>query len=202
MKSWSVLVAAVLLAFTVGTTAAQPIVDDFRASLDEQGMIVPPESYTSGWELMGQYWFYYPFTDWWNAWFFDHPLDFTRGKMIWIEFLLMARDPVAAGVATVTINWSTGEWPSGNDPPIPDAIPTPGDELLWIGREIVLEDYVVTEPMTFAFGPFCIREYNPEWVSVDVRGFNVIIEGQIIHECVEHPSDVDATTWGRIRQLF
>ena len=44
--------------------------------------------------------------------------------------------------------------------------------------------------------PFIIREYNPEWISIDIRVFaetdqipqTVTLTGEVWHECVPEPS--------------
>jgi len=134
-------------------------------------------------------WYYYPNTDWWNIWFYDHTFDNTRAKALNISFEIL---PLFGGPsnATIVINWSTGDW-SGQGvpgrPPLPDDVPDLALEELYIVRSMPIFDGEI-------FGPIVIDEYfewpeyNPEWVSIDVRGsnFRIMIEnGKIDHVCLQ-----------------
>jgi hypothetical protein len=123
---------------------------------------------------------------WWNIWFFDHPLDMTRIKDIWIEYSVR---PLMGGPmwADVTPNWATDIWttqgmPQGeNRPPLPrDFMGGMPPEALWIGRGVPPNSHVQPGDARYDLR---IGDYNPEWVSVDVRGFNVWVEGTIYHTC-------------------
>ncbi len=134
-------------------------------------------------------WYLYPeaLEPWWNIWFFDHPLDINRIKDIWIEYSVR---PLVEGIpiyAEVTPNWATDIWtlegmPEGeNRPPMPwDFVGGIPPEATWIGRG---------DPPNIHGQPGDARYdlrvdgYNPEWVSVDVRGTNVWVEGTIYHTC-------------------
>lgn len=137
----------------------------------------------------GNGWYYYPDTDWWNIWFYDHPFTYERFKEIHIEFDVF---PIGEpNFFEFAVNWSTDEWSlNGNPPPDPRVPPLPGvDENLFIGWH------------TFHAGPvepghhiydFTIPDYNPEWVSIDVRGENFEIpNGFIVHACIGEPQSLD-----------
>jgi hypothetical protein len=128
-------------------------------------------------------WYYYENYEWWNIWFYDHPFDDERYKTIDVKFwwYSFSGDPFNIEVA---INWATDRWslenPSGDAPPLPPL--SISREDLYIGREIVPIDLQTQGEVTYSF---TIPDYNPEWVSMDVRGYNAMIEsGQIIHECL------------------
>jgi hypothetical protein len=121
-------------------------------------------------------WFYYPNTDWWNIWFYDHPFEPNGYKLYDIYFEWYPTDPYYW--IEVAANWATPDWPPGNPPPVPPL--TPAEENLYIEREY-LELY---PPGLQQFGVL-IPDYCPEWVSMDFMGQNFIIEGgYTIHECV------------------
>jgi len=157
-----------------------PISNAFNITINQLGELV------EGWgdNAYGDGWYYYPWYDWWNVWFYDHPFDENRYKMGYIEFEAF---PYEAGPSwmQVAVNWSTDTWaqdfPDTNSPPLPGT-----NEDLYIGRQILYE----TEfPGGFNRFDFVIPEYNPEWVSVDVRGYNFVIpQGIIEHECVGQQS--------------
>jgi len=99
-------------------------------------------------------------------------------KEIFTSFYLRKYDPQSPSYVEVAVNWATDLWPSDSPPPLPP------DDYPYIGREII---FIGEEP--FVEGQFDffyeILEYNPEWVSIDVRGYNFIIEnGWIEHTCL------------------
>jgi len=133
-----------------------------------------------GWgqNAFGAGWYYYPASDWWNIWFYDHPFDDQRYKEI--ALYLSIEGP---GILDLAFNWSTAEWSLEGNPPTGERIPPlPGvDEERYIKREIVYSGPV--EPGQHEF-TLTIPDYNPEWVSVDVRGFDFEINGVIGHTCL------------------
>jgi hypothetical protein len=158
------------------TIVSNPIVNAFFVEVDAQGWVVAG----AGENAYGDGWYLYEMYDWWNIWFYDHPFTYKRWKEISIEFDAFPREPGPAFIE-VAVNWSTDLWSLERQDSMP---PLPGvDEDLFIGRQTVfMEDFFEGH-----YGPFTyvIPEYNPEWVSVDVRGFNFIIpDGFIVHECV------------------
>ena len=69
------------------------------------------------------------------------------------------------------------------------------DQEQWIQRAS-LGVYDVLDPLqpVIVEGPFVIPDFNPEWVSIDVRMLDpigdtpVFVQGVISHECVPEPS--------------
>jgi hypothetical protein len=155
----------------------EPIINQFGVIVDEQGNFVDG----FGENAYGDGWYYYPWYDWWNVWFYDHPYDPARYKTIHIEFIAFPYVPGPAWLE-LAVNWSTDLW-SIEQPPGDSAPPLPGvDEDLYIGREILF----ASDFFEGAYAvDFTIPDYNPEWISIDVRGFNFFIEsGWIQHACV------------------
>ncbi|MHC4882188.1 MAG: DUF7901 domain-containing protein [Planctomycetota bacterium] len=159
---------------------------------------------------------------WWNEWWYDDPYDPDRVKIITLSFDYSRTDPqITDGYAIVTVNWSTTDWslnpPTGTNPsqvfPPEDFDPT-NPSIAWVGRgdidRITLDD---TNPSGHYTTTYQLPiPYNPEWVSVDVRGYNFsIINGQITHECLPDPTVPDITieqldwpnvtdsAWGRVK---
>ncbi|MGB2805028.1 MAG: dockerin type I repeat-containing protein [Candidatus Zixiibacteriota bacterium] len=127
----------------------------------------------------GDGWYFYPLYNWWNMWFYDNPFVYNP-KHIWLEFNV---DPVGTNpYAEFAINWSTDLWSLEG---VPDRPPLPGEnEDLYIGRQ---QFEVVPGPNTI---DFWINDYNPEWVSIDFRAQDVVINGWIWHECVRTSMDL------------
>jgi len=178
----------VLLAIATAPAAAQPIVDNFFVTVnwDEELVTGGGSGYNGG------EWYYYPQTYWWNEWFYDHPYDPNRWKQIHIEFDAAPWDPGQDLWLDFAVNWSTPAWNlvPGHEttPPIPGY---PGfieslhiERWTFISTEFFFEPY----PEHFVFD-YVIPDYNPEWVSIDVSGWNfVITNGVIEHECIPEPT--------------
>jgi hypothetical protein len=127
----------------------------------------------------GQGWYFYEWYSWWNMWFYDNPFTYDQVKEIFLNFYIEEVGPSA--YAEFAINWSTPEWDElemGRPP-----LPSDGNEDLYIGREVFP---VNPGPNSI---PFTLP-FNPEWVSIDFRAIDVIINGWIQHECVGTSMDM------------
>jgi hypothetical protein len=172
-----------------------PITNMWGVIVDQTGNVVQgygEDAYDDGTSHMG--WYFYPWYDWWNIWFYDHPFDPERYKTIHIEFDVFPFDAGPSWVE-IAVNWSTDIW-SIEQPPGDSAPPLPGvDEDLYIGRETVFfTEFLPGQPQP-GFHSFDLEipfPYNPEWVSVDIRGFNFQIDpGSITHECIAQQQSLD-----------
>jgi hypothetical protein len=165
-----------------GGSSTGPITNAFGVTVDETG------NFAEGWgeNAYDDQWFYYPWYDWWNVWFYDHPYDPTRYKEITVDFDVFMMNPTAPAYFEIAVNWSTDAW-SLDQPPADSNPPLPGtDEDLYIGRATLMADEYFEGHYTYTY---VIPNYNPEWVSIDVRGYNFYIPGGIIeHECIGQQS--------------
>lgn len=155
---------------------SDPITDVFWATVDPTGFI-----YGGGSGYEGGYWYFYPETGWWNQWFYDGYFDPERSKVVLIEFDLQAFSP---GYIEIALNYSTDLWPPGSpEPPLPGV-----DEEAFIERVTLLEGEVSALVGHHRI-PYVIRDYNPEWVSIDIRPVDgvwaEILGGAITHDCVQ-----------------
>jgi hypothetical protein len=149
---------------------------------------------------------------WYNIWFYNQPLDLTRMKIIRMGFWVQPLNAQIPGNISYVVNWSTPDWV----PPDPPGFgyPMPPDEA-HIERSQI---NVAPVPVLDAEHPtgywmelyYIIPDYNPEWVSVDIWGTNLVIlqemipppptsplhywwlqspgpGGIIVHECVPKP---------------
>ena len=140
-------------------------------------------------------WYYYENTDWWNQWYYNQPFDLNRDKLIHIEFDVFRYNHPSDVWFELAVNWATDEWQREGPPPVPPL--TPEDEEKYISRAVLVETDQITPGPPPEGGQhyvldYVIRDYNPEWVSIDVRGYNFIIPHQptdepgiIEHVCVE-----------------
>ena len=165
---------------------SEPLMNLFWVAVDPGGMLIPPMSggtnyYDDGTSING--WYFYEPTEWWNIWFYDHPFDSLRKKVVHTEFDVFELEPGPPSWLTFAVNWSTDLW-SIDQPPADSAPPLPGvPEELYIGRDILYDGPV--EPGHHVFD-WEWPDYNPEWISIDVMGYNFVIPegaGWIEHDC-------------------
>lgn len=152
----------------------QPLVNPWSIAIDPSGNFVGG----GGGGAYGNGWYFYPLENWWNIWFYDHPLALDRRKTGSITLNGGPMNPSLPSFLDLAVNWSTDQWA-----PLADTIPPlPGvDERAFIGRQILYSGPYQGGPIGPL--PYIIPDYNPTWVSVDVRGQNFTIDGQIMHEC-------------------
>jgi len=153
-----------------------PVMDSFSAMIDMDNDLV--QGGGTGFEGI---WFYYPETFWWNMWFYNAPYDDERMKRVDINAVIQSIEPGAPSHITFAINWATPEWSElGNQyPPIP---PIENEER-YIERDILYEG-PIDDVREFSF-TYYIRDYNPEWVSIDIMGQFVLVEGTVEHTCFQ-----------------
>jgi hypothetical protein len=139
------------------------------------GPIGTPPNDMGSTNYYGQGWYFYEMYQWWNMWFYNNPFTYENPKHIWLEFYVDAIYPHS--FAEFAINWSTDIWSLEGVPDRPP-LPADGNEDLYIGRyeQPVFPGWNTVD--------FWIPDYNPEWVSVDFRAEDVMINGWIWHECV------------------
>ena len=149
---------------------------------------------------------WYVYAEWTNQWFYDGVYDPNRWKVVQIELDVLPvewdldpndpNDDYRLESLELVINWTTPEWSALNEdrPPLPgddfvDSSGSPIPEDQYIARSALLID--INDEQLFS-GPesrryvlnYTIPDYNPEWVSIDVRGNYFRIEGTINHSCV------------------
>lgn len=192
MRRYAILVFVGLLLLAV-PAFSQQVLDNFYVTIGA-GTVVDG----GGTGFNGGEWYVYP-SMWINEWFYDHPYDPTRGKIIHVEFDWVAMDPLCTTDIEVAVNWSTPEWSALGfgtaQPPLPGI-----DESLYIVRQSMLDFCGTAAQVQHFVFDYVIWDYNPEWVSIDVRGCNfVITNGMLLHECAVGTED---SSWGAIKSLF
>jgi len=132
------------------------------------------------------------FSAWWNQWFYDGNLRPGYYKLVDLSFDYQPLNPDSGpGWASITVNWSTDAWtPEQGRPPLPDDEQFIGQ---YIGR-LEVDRLDVFGPDHYSISDVLLDlPYNPEWVSIDVRGYNFeLANGQIVHECVPEPGTLIA----------
>jgi len=194
------LIGAALLLGLAASASAEAIEDDYYVVLSPDNTLI--DGGGSGWvdPASGAQWFYYPQTEWWNQWFYDHPVRPPNWKKIWYYMEMFPTQDGGAYVE-VAINYSTRDYSNDQQPPLP-----PTDDF--IVRELVFSDFVV-ELVPLDFG-ITIPDYNPEWVSIDIRVVPDVLvppvipippspiaaHGIIFHECIPEPATLSLLAIG------
>ncbi len=130
-------------------------------------------------------WYHYPQTGWYRQWFPNGSYDPDRRGYLHYEVYIKAVDPNRPTYVEINFNWATPEWSlRGLDrPPLPEDIQTAADESLYMGtRRLYLVDnwFIGTiEPIA----KYTIEDYNPAWVSIDIRGRNACVYRGVMREC-------------------
>ena len=147
---------------------------------------------SSGGPTGGGQWYEYP--QYWNEWWYNDPFVQPGGKWVQVSFSWKPLNPLdPVWDFHITLNWSGPNWVGKNGPPDEANIfrLTP-----WAFSS---QDPNSPLPGQWSSGPngFYLNinnvpiDYNPEWVSVDVRGTNVSIWGGVLeHQCVPLPAAV------------
>ena len=204
------IVFVLLLLLAVTSAYSQPKVDQFNLQIDQDGVVTGGGSgFYAGEPWLGyEPWYPYP-SGWWNQWFYDDPYDPLRSKIIRITITFAPLDAAQDYGLVFAVNWSTPDWSyldyGDSWPPIPENPDASFDELLYIVREEFIgslnQPVTDLDPGDYTFD-YIVMNYNPEWVSIDVQGYNVIITGEIEHECVERQIGTEESTWGAIKSLY
>ena len=193
----------VVAAFAVAASA-EVRHDEFFVNVNGENIVT--DGGGTGWSATGGgpagEWIYYDQTDWWNQWFYNDPPDPNRWTWIHYEMMAAPMSPGGFPLLEVALNWSTVDFPATGPAGPP---PMPFDEP-WIERQVVFSDIIfVPTPIV---GDWVIPDFNPEWVSIDVRFADlfepmneVFIEGFIDHECVPEPATMSLLALGGVLAL-
>ena len=169
-----------------------PQMNIFWIALDPSGMIIPSLTGGTGYYPPGDVngWWLYEGPEWefWNIWFYDHPFTYDRTKTVHIDFDIVELEPGAGSWITFVVNYSTDLWSLEGQPPGDSMPPLPGLppdlELLYIGRDTLYDGPVVEGHYIYDWE---MADYNPEWISIDVWGYNFVIPegmGMVYHDCI------------------
>ncbi len=210
MKSLTIIcaVAGLIVAFAVAPALGVPRYDNFWAEMgggsSKWNDLVAGGG--SGWQdAAGQQWFVYPqdtpLTDpwgnvevqqpaWWNQWFYNDPYDPDRWKIIDLTFTAQQLDPTYPAYGVITINWSMPPWsPNPDAPPLVDF----DDSGISLVGRLDYDAFAIEDGGVYTYQLTDYRlpiPYNPEWVSIDIRGYNFVIDGDLTHECVPAPGAI------------
>jgi len=186
MSTWKGLchqpaAALALIVLAMGWSSTGAAQDQFTVEVGKAGEIVKGE----GTGFNHGSWYYYPATDWLAQWFPNSGLSRDAKNVIDVDLTIRVLDPKASSVGTIeaSVNWTKLTW-SGTQksPPLPDP-KNPGQTQKDIEARVIVPRTEVRQPGVINVS-FEIAEFCPQWLSIDVRGQNVHVEGRIRHDCV------------------
>lgn len=147
---------------------ANPKIDNFWFA--SNGFMMEPGQSGGTWDDPDETGVWYQYFDpvnmleWWNIWFYNEPLDLNRMKIIHMGFWIQPTGPNS--VFNYVVNWSDDLW-------MGSGFPLPADED-HVKRSLV--NSTIIGGLEWVEVYFEIPDYNPEWVSVDIWGDNILIE--------------------------
>ena len=157
---------------------------------------------------LGGIWYEYPQPEnstappsWWNQWYYDGVFLEDHWKHIEIDFWAQMwvpegePTPPQNGRFDVIFNWTNPLWRNPNAPPLPP--PVQGyDPEDYIVRNGGVEGVIIGNERQHFHYEWNVWDYNPMWVSVDVRGAFVDITGGVItHDCRPIPEPCTFIVW-------
>jgi hypothetical protein len=182
---YAAVVAVMVLSMGWGPASAAQ--DQFTVDVGKAGEIVKGE----GTGFNHGAWYYYPRSDRLVQWFLNDAATRDSKTVIAVDLTISTLDPKLAtgGSVEVSVNWTKQTW-SGNQssPPLPDS-KNPGQELKDTEERVIVPrmDVRQSAPVNVSFE---IPEFCPQWISIDVRGQTVRVEGRIRHDCVPKESTI------------
>ena len=192
---WFVVAGVLMIS---ATTVAQNDIEDpsafggawYRIAFDGNGSYVGGD----GHGYAGGTWYFYPQTGWWRQWYYNEPFSTSRQGYLEYQVYIKALDRGLPSTAEVQFNWSTPQWSDlhRNHPPRPEDASTVNAESMYMQSKHL---FSVDNALIGTIEPIAtctIREYNPEWVSIDIRGKNVCIYRGAFHACLAQDSPVGA----------
>ena len=204
MKKLAVLWAfiAVVMLVAAMPARAETFNDCFNIELGPDGSVIGGCGGTGYPDGTGE-WYVYE-SGWINQWFYNGPFDPNRWKHIEGCVDIAPIDGGAPYAVDFVINWATEAWEldTGSvEPPLPGMF-DPVLEDVYIGRELLFSfDEVNPLPGIPLDYWFDIMSFNPEWVSIDVMGYNVEIVGTITHQCIPEPATLSLLALGGLAVL-
>lgn len=153
----------------------------FRLSLGSDGSMTDGDGhgYNNG------TWYYYPQSGWYRQWFYNNPYSADREGHLRYEAYIKAVDKSKLTYVEINFNWTTPEWSQRgmNRPPLPSDAGSLAQETQYMASYhmyVVDGWYIGTVEPIYSH---IIKEYNPEWISIDIRGRNAYLYRGAVHEC-------------------
>ncbi len=129
-------------------------------------------------------WYSYPATGWYRQWFYNQPYDATGKGHLQYDVYVRALDTTKPTTIEINVNWTTPQWSQSHakQPPLPkDASTSLQEAQYMLSRGLYRIDNQSIKPTTQSF-TFTVEQYNPEWVSIDIRGRNACVYGGVIRQ--------------------
>jgi hypothetical protein len=182
-------VAVILVAVCGSWHTAAAVEDQLMVQIDRNGELMAGTG--TGYDRGA--WYYYPFTDWWNQWFYNDAPVRDQRKVITVDLSIQPLNPITSGYVEVAVNWTTLDWPADwGAPPLPEDLQSEDEENRYIQRRAIIARTEVRGTLT-SNSSVEVETYCPQWVSLDIRGENIRVDGRVRHECLSGDTPVPPT---------
>jgi hypothetical protein len=136
----------------------------------------------------GQGWYYYPTSGVYRMWWHNGAYDPSRQGRLEYRVYSEAINPDGLTYARVRYVWTTAQWSlSGHTGlPAPSDLATAADEA----QAVATKDLLTIDNWSLGVGSaeaekvHVIRDYNPEWVGIEIEGRNLHVCRFASHECL------------------
>lgn len=141
----------------------------------------------------GDGWHYYPTSGYHRMWFYNGPYSAARKGVLNYHVYIEPVDLNTPASVDMRFNWTTPQWSQLDvgRPPLPDDVQTSAQEEQYMAGEHLYtvpgSFFETIEPIT----SHTVEAYNPEWVSIDIKGRNVYVFRGAFHECLPKGSVVE-----------
>ncbi len=143
-------------------------------------------------------WHFYPNTAWWSEWFYSGPYTPRLKQQLDVSLTIEPLQADQPCLVQIAYKWTTSGWSQMgmNRPPLLADVITAADEAKFTQRRMFFSSRFPagSKPITFK-RHLEIPYYNPEWVSIEVRGRNfLILDGSVDHGGVPRDAEGIALT--------
>jgi hypothetical protein len=136
----------------------------------------------------GQGWYYYPTSGVYRMWWHNGAYDVNRKGRLEYRVYSEAINPDALTYARIRYVWTTAEWSQSGHTglPYPSDLPTVADEAQAVSTEglMTIDNWSLGVGSSEAEKVCVIRDYNPEWVGIEIEGRNLHVCRFASHECL------------------
>ena len=158
----------------------------YRIALDTDGDLILGDGDGDGWH-------YYPTSGYYRMWFYNGPYSAARKGVLNYHVYAEPVDLDTFASADIRFNWTTPQWSQLDlgRPPLPDDVQDAAQEQQYMASEHL---YAIPSSFFETIEPISnhtIEAYNPEWVSIDIKGSNVYIFRGAFHECLPKGTAVE-----------
>lgn len=137
-------------------------------------------------------WYYYPHSGEYIQWFYNDPFDPARMSNIELWVYIESVQHEQFYYVDIKFGWTKPSWnlDHPNDPRPPINLNSSAQQSQYLHTEVIKsmdksKNWILAEGGTIEpRASFTVRDYNPQWLFVSVKGSNARIHRFVTHDCV------------------